>query len=355
MIVKQNCFVVSKDEQTSLLNGSFKHRQIFDLKGNLIDAPTSYTGSSLIRVRKKPYEPSITRSSIDLPFEPNKLHIPKTPTDKNKIVEHSFSPKSKTKIVNKMTAWTRANQLNKKKTLYNFITLTLTSKQIGTDKDFTKMLNVFFTYCRKYYNLKNYLYVLERQNRTTNNIHAHIIIDQYVNYERLNSVWCKVLGDNGYTFPQKNYLTGEVEQINTFTALKNYASENCKNYTGNDFYINPRTGKPTKPTKNLSKPNPCDVETIFNIKTVARYVTKYITKNDSKINTSLWNCSQSISRLWTGAIVNPLLHFGSLSTVIDRVITVKLDNGYILLVNLLKYYTKIQADLFAINKKIILN
>jgi hypothetical protein len=366
MILKQNCFVISKDALKHFHNGTYIHRQKYetagtlkvDENGDLIshehggllsplleDIPVSYAGSSLQRKRGKIYDKTIE----DIDLTPGSLSDEK---DASKQVEHMFSRKSKIKIANKIIAWTRANKATKRNPIYNFITLTLTSPQIGTDKDFTKMLNVFFTNLRKYFQFKNYLYVLERQNKNTNNIHAHIIVDQYLPYERLNNVWCKILGDNGYTFPSQNYVTGEIDQINVNDAMSRYKAST--KYLGEKGYINPKTNTFKKPTKNVNKPNPLDCETIYNIQTVSRYVTKYITKNDSKIFTSLWNCSQSISRLWVTAFINPQLYFTNLASQTSKILTLKLDNGYEMAVYLLNYYTKIQEQIFLLNNKIVL-
>nr|WP_199158753.1 hypothetical protein [Pedobacter sp. ASV2] len=358
MILKQNCFIISKSELTCVLNGSYEHKQRSDSKHNLhpihtdtgvewhgFDNP-NYTTDILER------ETTFIGSSLQRAARPEYVFQKEKKTKSDKEIEHSLSKKSKTKIVNKVTAWTRANKANNHKGLYNFITCTLTSSQIGTDKDFTKMKNVFFTYMRKYFNLNNYLYVLERQSKNTNNIHSHTIVDKWVPYERLNRVWCKILSDNGYTFPSHNYLTGVTEIVSVTEAMKRY--DNSGVYMGSQTYLNPKTNRYVKPTRNVNKPNPVDVETIYNLQSVSKYVTKYITKNDSKIFTTVWNCSQSISRLWTGAIISAKEHYVSLKEQTDKIITLHLDKGYIMFVNLLKYYTKTQEKIFAINKQIIL-
>lgn len=367
MILKQNLYTITENEKRAVENGYYTHRQKPVIKDGVLvmeDLPTSYIGSSLQRRRSvdekiiKPTQSEFydegTLRFIDNENSPNYgcyIDFPKPRKYEEKEVEHSFSNRSKIKIANKITAWTRANKAAKGNVMYNFITLTLTSEQIGSDKDFTRMQNVFMTYLRKFFNVKNYLYVLERQTKNTNNIHSHIIVDQYLPYARLNRVWCKILSDNGYTFPSHNYITGETQTVSVSAALKNY--DNSATYKGDQQYINPKTSKFVKPTKDYNMPNPVDVESIFNLKAVSRYITKYITKNDSTINTSLWNCSQSISRLWTGAIINPQLYLSKLSSLVARVVHKTLDNGQVLNVCLLHYYTKIQEDIFKINHKII--
>lgn len=378
MILKQNLFTITDKEIEAVENGTYIHRQKYFCQSVMvpnewgapihmiltkhkdveIDVPTSYTGSSLQRQRvfremsKQEYlhnaKMNMAKRVIKKCRE-DARKLQKLPSTKD--IEHRFSNRSKIKLANKITAWTRANRAVKNKVLYNFITLTLTSKQKGTDKDFTKMLNVFFTYLRKYYNLKNYLYVLERQTNKTQNIHAHILVDQYVPYQGLNRIWCKILSDNGYTFPSLNYDTGLTETVSVTEALKRYYD--APQYNGSFRYVNPRTGKNVKPTRSVNMPNPCDVETIYNLKAVSVYITKYITKNDSTINTTLWNCSNTISRLWTGAIINPQLYYYNLRSHVVSVVHKVLDNGLVLNVCLLKFYTKIQEKIFSINHKII--
>ena len=42
-----------------------------------------------------------------------------------------------------------------------------------------------------------------------------------------------------------------------------------------------------------------------NIKSIASYVTKYVTKNNAKFECQVWNCSKRVSRLYTDFYTTP--------------------------------------------------
>lgn len=327
MILKQNAFIISDNELNALEEGRYRapERLVRDANGlTTVQSPVTYTGSSIQRRNYK-----VTKSL-------NKY--------KEENQDRELSNKSKTKIAQKILAWSHCTKHNSSKPRFTFLTLTLTSKQIGTDTDFTKMQNTFFTYCRKYFGLNNYLYVLEKQLKTTGNIHSHILIDRPLPIRRLNYIWCKILGDNGYTFNSTDCRTGITQTLNVNEALKAYSSS--------PIIPNQPMGKMKR---YVSSPNPADIKFIYNLKAVSHYITKYITKNESKIKTSIWNCSQSISRLWVGAKISALEYFQPLNDNISHKIRLILDEGHVLNICLLKYYTKIQDEIFSnINRQYIL-
>jgi len=337
MILKQNCFIITDTELDALETGTYQEptRLMKNDKGLFaMESPITYTGSSIQRRNYK-----VTKSIAKQIRELNIALLNKKITDAEKIViqkkivqlnaiptteikpkiQRELSQRSKTKISNKILAWSHSTKHNSGNARFTFLTLTTTSKQIGTDSDFTKMLNTFFTYCRKYFNLHNYLYVLEKQTKKTGNIHSHILIDRTLPIQRLNYIWCKILGDNGYTFPSTDLRTGITQQVNVNEAIKLYQAS--------PIIPNQKAGHKKR---YVNSPNPADIEYIYNLKAVQKYVTKYITKNDTKITTTIWNCSQSISRLWVGAKISALKYYSQLSENMLSRIRVKLDEGHVL-------------------------
>lgn len=327
MILKQNCFVITDNELDALEEGSYREPQRVVNRGKgleIITDPVTYCGSS---IQRRNYKAS-------------------KPNDKKKVsnIEHSLSGRSKTKIAQKVLAWANASNYKGGSPRFTFLTLTLTSQQNGNDSQFTQMQNVFFTYCRKYFGLTNYLYVLERQTKTTNNIHSHILIDRPLPIVRLNKIWCKILSDHGYTYLQTDLTTGAKEVLPV--------SEAWTNSFKSEKIISPTTGKKVS---RFTTPSPADIAYIYDLKAVSRYVTKYITKNETKILTSIWNCSQSISRLWTGAKISAVKHYVSLREHTAHIIRVTLDEGHVLNIHLLTQYTGLQKRIFeTINKQYLI-
>lgn len=318
MILKQNSFIISDNELNALETGTYRSndRMITTPNGiEIVDSPVSYTGSSIQRRNYKATK-QIKKEQAN--------------------TEHELSNRSKTKIAQKILAWSHATKQISGRPRYTFLTLTLTSQQNGKDAQFTKMQNVFFTYCRKYFGLKNYLYMLEKQTKTTGNVHSHVLIDKPLPIVRLNYIWCKILGDHGYTFQSTDSCTGITQTLNCNEAMKVYRAS--------PIIPGQKMGQKKR---YVSSPNPADIKFIYNLKAVSHYITKYITKNETKINTSIWNCSQSISRLWVGARISTLKYYSQLSEVIHKTIRIKLDEGHVLNVCLLKYYTKIQDEIFS--------
>jgi len=179
-------------------------------------------------------------------------------------------------------------------------------------RQFNAMLNKFFTWCRKYLPFKNYLYVLEIQTKSTGRLHAHIIVDiPYLPIVRMNAEWVKIQYESGIRFKGERRHAGK------------------------------------------GGVNPLDRQEIFNVDRVATYVTKYVTKNESEIDGTRWNCSNTISRLFTSVKIFTSEAFASIYNDVLRVVQAKLDNGETLHIHLLSQYTRLQAQHFRINNEVI--
>lgn len=128
----------------------------------------------------------------------------------------------------------------------SFFTLTLTSKQLFPDDFYNKKLNVLFTSLRKLSQRKlEYLWIAEKQGN--GNIHYHIIFNQFIKVSKVNELWCNILRKIGHN-------------------VKDNA-------------------------------NPVDVKRINSIRSLASYLTKYITKNKTSLKCQLWNCSKMFSNI----------------------------------------------------------
>lgn len=76
--------------------------------------------------------------------------------------------------------------------LCTFLTLTLPSKQIHTDKEISKFcLNPFLTYARKYFGVRYYIWKKEVQGN--GNLHYHIVTDRYIDSKYLRRTWNRII------------------------------------------------------------------------------------------------------------------------------------------------------------------
>jgi hypothetical protein len=321
MTLTQNALVLSTGELDAIETDTYKNRpEVLMCGSSMCRAKTSITKlieNTAFANDRKEYDSRFTSETSPLTGDdmPQFNNVERsTPLLSLGKKQYTMSKRTKTKIRQKMTAWSRIER--KQAIKFTFITLTLTSKQIGTDKDYSKMLNAFFTYLRKYYRFDNYLYVNEIQTLTTNNIHSHIICDIWLPVLKLNAIWCRILHENGYTFNGKPI----------------FESRNAKG--------------------NLMA-SPVDIKTIYDTKRVSSYVTKYVTKNESSFDCLIWNCSNSISRLFTSAKIWDSNTFSVLFEHLRTVLQAKMSNGEVLHIHLLSLYHSIQKKHFKINESVL--
>jgi len=202
----------------------------------------------------------------------------------------------------------RTIKLGSNKFIYNyrasFITLTLPSKQVHSDVEIKKRLNVFLQVLRDKYKINNYVWKAELQ--ANENIHFHLLIDKYVNYGAIKYYWNKAIKPLGYIDAYEEKFAG--------MTLSDYV-----NLRSNGNVINARTFYKSYAdayTKGKSQswrtPNSVDVISVKNVRSLSLYIAKYITKDvkkkpiDEENNETIlrmsafgkvWARSSSLSRL----------------------------------------------------------
>lgn len=135
----------------------------------------------------------------------------------------------------------------------NFLTLTLSSKQIHTDNEIkAKLLNQFLTELRTKYNCSNYLWRAESQRN--GNIHFHIVTDVFVPWRTLRTDWNRIQEKLGYVTRyfektgKNDPNSTDVHSINKIrnlaSYLSKYCSKNAKGYTLLASYAGTPQGKP---------------------------------------------------------------------------------------------------------------
>lgn len=175
-------------------------------------------------------------------------------------ISNKASKKLRTSIewlVSMSTAKTFYDKKRERKTTFklNFVTLTLSAKQIHSDYTIkSKLLNKWLEWLR--YNYEGVRYIWKAETQKNGNIHFHIVTDKYIDYEVLRDSWNKVQNTLGY--------------INRF--FSKYKHTN---------------------------PNSTDVHSIQKIKNISAYLAKYFTKNETrrKIEGRLWAQSTNLAQL----------------------------------------------------------
>jgi len=188
-----------------------------------------------------------------------------------------ISKQSKKKIfdsINSMYALSpkRTIEMQNKKKLYNFklsfITLTLPSEQKHSDVEIKKLcLNQFLVELRKHYKVENYLWKAELQKN--NNIHFHLILDRYIDFQALRRRWNRCINKLGYVddYQKKMSEMSLYQYVSNRNAKTLVKFEDCKKAYAK--------GKRC----NWSNPNSVDVRSVLNKKNLAAYLGKYIAKN----------------------------------------------------------------------------
>ena len=166
-----------------------------------------------------------------------------------------------------------------RKPIYNyrasFVTLTLPSPQIESDVEIKQCLNLFFTDLRRVYKLTNYVWRSEIQKN--GNIHFHIGIDKYIDFNVLKNYWLKSLRNTTqvrrYTqkFSSMSYKEYRELRINHSLANDQKKTIISEESIKKAYVYGCRT--------NWLSPPVLDVRSIQNVNMVASYVSKYMSKS----------------------------------------------------------------------------
>lgn len=161
-----------------------------------------------------------------------------------------MSRRSKQKIRKKITCFARCYKR------LSFVTLTFLNKV--SDQEAINLLRKFVDNAKKRSDDFQYVWVAERQTKNDlfkGNIHFHIITNKYWKIEKWWNYWIDLQLKNGINPRDKSYKPSsafDVRQLNS-----------------------------------------------NNIRSIASYVTKYVTKNNDKFKCQVWNCSKRVSELYT--------------------------------------------------------
>lgn len=171
--------------------------------------------------------------------------------NKSKVKKERFlSPRSKRKIRKKITCFARCYKR------LSFVTLTFLNKV--SDEQAVNLLRKFVDNAKKRSDDFQYVWIAERQTKNDvfeGNVHFHMITNKYWKINKWWNYWIDLQEKNGIKPRDKDYKPSsafDVKQLNS-----------------------------------------------NNIRSIASYVTKYVTKNQDKFKCQVWNCSRRVSELYT--------------------------------------------------------
>ena len=182
-----------------------------------------------------------------------------------------------------------------------FVTLTLPTKQMHPHKEIvSKCLNRFLTEARRKWGVENYVWKLELQKN--GNIHFHITWDKFVRWQDIRTQWNNAISKLGYTAAYQNQMQQLSFQEYCYWRRQNGSVSKKRLQEAYDY------GQRTQ----WQNPNSTDVRNVKDIKNLASYLSKYLSKPAADSETTgliadsleeltgrLWYCSQSLSRLKT--------------------------------------------------------
>lgn len=167
-----------------------------------------------------------------------------------------------------------------------FITLTLPSNQIHPDNQIkSECLNQFLIELRYRFHVANYIWRAEKQKN--GNIHFHLLIDKFIPWSEIRDRWNRITNKLGYVDryrdQMRSFHSGGFHQRKELLESWSYKSQ-IKAY---------KAGK----ANDWHNPNSTDIHSLYRIKRVKEYITKYCTKEDvtNEVNGRLWSCNEELS------------------------------------------------------------
>lgn len=192
-------------------------------------------------------------------------------TELSTLPDEIPTPRPKSYRINKKEVRQRLlgylNSMKGKKELY-FWTVTFPEKT--PDDVCYQLFNTWLTQLRKYRMLKDYLWIAERQPEKTKTIHFHIGVPHWMDVQRANSMMRISL--------RTMALRGAI----VFTPMQ------CYKYNGVDI----AKDRKTKRVINFALRKKA--------RSLAHYLTKYVTKNEESFSHLAWHNSRGYSAIFTG-------------------------------------------------------
>jgi len=210
----------------------------------------------------------------------NDYPIKRAITHQNILEQNSRYTRSKRIMKDKRTI-NRSKVKGKMFAMFNlkcsrkFIAFYSVSFPINTSDDQAfECLNYWLTKLRKTYNLKNYIWVTERQKNGT--LHYHMLTNNYMPILQINRAMAIIINNK--------VLDGEMS----------WGNSSIDRFNGVDVDSIYNSKRHRKTGKNM---NPAEIRNWL-----SKYITKYVTKNSEKFTHLCWHCSRTLSMLFTNQL-----------------------------------------------------
>ena len=180
---------------------------------------------------------------------------------------------------------TRPSYQKKTGIQFNLITLTLPFEQHHSDQEIRqRALKPFLQQLQRLHRVKQYMYVSEAQKN--GNIHFHIIVDRFIEHQKIRELWNGYMCDLGYI---DYYRQTQREFHHNGFQFRAHLQHKWSYGAQVEAYM--RGVK-----QNWSQPNSTDIHRLRGIYNIAAYLTKYLTKSNSSrpIDGRIWGCSDSL-------------------------------------------------------------
>ncbi|MBA7528183.1 hypothetical protein ES705_20367 [subsurface metagenome] len=151
----------------------------------------------------------------------------------------------------------------------NFITLSLSSKQIHTDQEIkAQLFHQFITEMCKRWNVEDYVWRAEKQKN--GNIHFHIVTSKFIPWNELRNVWNRIQQKLGYvTRYRENRMEWHQDGFN-------YDPRYGKRWS----YAQQRQAYKDGMQTGWDNPNSVDIHSLRHIGNIKAYFIKYLSKNE---------------------------------------------------------------------------
>ena len=180
-----------------------------------------------------------------------------------------------------------------------FVTLTLPSVQVHTDKEITnKCFNQLLIELNKYHNVKKYVWRAEKQEN--GNIHYHLLINEFVEWSQLRKRWNRICNKLGYVDSYQSSMKEFYK--NGFRPTNNSNDKRTIEQQRKAYIIGQKS--------DWTSPNSTDIHDTRKIHDIKRYISKYMAKqpsinletdnlevNPNLVDARLWSCSQDLSNV----------------------------------------------------------
>lgn len=149
------------------------------------------------------------------------------------------------------------------------------------------------------FQLKNYIWKLERQKRGA--LHAHITLDVYIPFDWVRSTWCKILDKNGCIDSYRDkFKSMSVRQYVGHRLLTDSAATKKRHSSHLQYIKSLVWAKQKGDRQKWSLPNCTDIHSVYRVRNLAAYLAKYIGKDPAlgaDFKGRFWSCSYSLSRI----------------------------------------------------------